>query len=137
MSTASLSCFSPAPSRTHIWVQSSKAGKLGENLAIRHLGQGLLRDRGSEEMGRRENTKDLYSRVNTGRTKDSLLKVEEREPDAVLDENGEVLSFHHDRPVGGKWGFSSPEEGRQGAFLRNLSLEVPLERRHLIDRSWG
>lgn len=31
---------------------------------------------------------------------DSLLKVEERETDAVLDENGEILSFHHDRPVG-------------------------------------
>lgn len=35
----------------------------------------------------------------SGRSKDSLLKVEEREADAVLDENGEVLSFHHDRPV--------------------------------------
>lgn len=31
---------------------------------------------------------------------DSLLKVEEGETDAVLDENSEVLSLHHDRPVG-------------------------------------
>lgn len=45
---------------------------------------------------------DLYGRVNKGRTKDSLLKVEQRETDAVLDEDGEVLSFHHDRPVRGR-----------------------------------
>lgn len=59
---------------------------------------------------------DLYSRVNTGRIKDSLLKVEEREPDAVLDENGEVLSFHHDRPVGGEMGLQLSRRGETGGF---------------------
>lgn len=53
-----------------------------------------------------------------GRIGDSLLKVEKRETDAVLDENSEVLSFHHDRPVGENGAFSLPEEGRQGPFLR-------------------
>lgn len=64
---------------------------------------------------------DLYGGVNKGRTKNSLLKVEERETNAVLDENGEVLSFHHDRPVGGNRA-SALQRREDRAFLRNLSL---------------
>lgn len=66
--------------------------------------------------------RDLYGRVNKGRTKNSLLKVEERETDAVLDENGEVLSFHHDRPVGRNGASALQKREDRGAFLRNLSL---------------
>lgn len=58
---------------------------------------------------------DLYGRVNKGRIKDSLLKVEERETDAVLDENGEVLGFHHDRPVG-EMGLQLSIRGETGGF---------------------
>lgn len=48
----------------------------------------------------------------SGRSKDSLLKVEEGEADAVLDENSEVLCFHHDRPV---WA-QKEGAGEQGAL---------------------
>lgn len=53
-------------------------------------------------------------RPNEGRIGDSLLEVEERETDAVLDENGEVLGFHHDRPVDENGLFSSQEKGHPG-----------------------
>lgn len=69
-------------------------------------------------------------RLNEGRIRDSLLEVEERETDAVLDENGEVLGFHHDRPANENGLFSSQEKGHRGAFLGNIPLWGPLERRH-------
>lgn len=56
--------------------------------------------------------------------KDSLLKVEERETDAVLDENGEVLSLHHDRPVGGNGASALQKRGDRGIFLYRLILQI-------------
>lgn len=60
---------------------------------------------------------DFCGRLNEGRIRDSLLEVEERETDAVLDENGEVLGFHHDRPADENGLFSSQEKGHGGLFL--------------------
>lgn len=62
---------------------------------------------------------DLYGRLNEGTMEDSLLKIEERETDAVLDENSEVLSFHHDRPVDEN-GDSALQKREDRAFLRNI-----------------
>lgn len=60
-------------------------------------------------------------RPNEGRIGDSLLKVEERETDAVLDENGEVLGFHHDRPADEK-GYSALRRRDTGGFSWEYSF---------------
>lgn len=56
VSTASLSCLSPAPSRTPIWAQSSTAGKLAEKLAIGYLGSRSVEGQGLRGDGEMERT---------------------------------------------------------------------------------
>lgn len=60
-------------------------------------------------------------RLNEGRIRDSLLEVEERETDAVLDENGEVLGFHHDRPADEK-GYSALRRRDTGGLFLGIFL---------------